>query len=111
MTDLARIASAYELAHAPGRAAAAESNIIFGAWFTAFVLPIVGFALGVVLTVRQREGHGIWIMVISTVAPFLWYLVISSLSSHPQYRSARPVPPGRRQHQRGGFGRSPIGFF
>jgi hypothetical protein len=85
MTDLAGIASAYELAHAPGRAAAAESNIIFGAWFTAFVLPIVGFALGVVLTVRQREGHGIWIMVISTVTPFLWYLVISSLSSLPQY--------------------------
>ena len=41
-------------------------NIIAGAWMTAIVLPIVGFVLGAILVARQREGHGIWTMVVST---------------------------------------------
>jgi hypothetical protein len=34
---------------------------------TAIVLPIVGFVLGAILVARQREGHGIWAMVVSTL--------------------------------------------
>jgi len=83
MTDTTT--GAYELAHAPSRAAVAEQNIIMCAWLTAFVLPIVGFALGVILTVRQREGHGIAAMAVSAAAPFVWYLAISALSSLARY--------------------------
>lgn len=83
MTDITT--GAYELAHAPSRVAVAEQNIIMCAWLTAFVLPIVGFALGVILTVRQREGHGIATMAVSVVAPFAWYFFVVAINSLSQY--------------------------
>ncbi|HYP35885.1 MAG TPA: hypothetical protein VEQ62_06065 [Stellaceae bacterium] len=69
----------YQEAHDPKRAAASEDSIIQGAWFTAFLVPVVGFVLGAILTTRQREMHGIWAMVVSTVMALVWGLVLRAV--------------------------------
>ena len=74
-----RIEKSYREAHDPKRAAASEENIITSAWATAFLIPIVGFVLGAILTTRQREAHGIWAMVASTVMMFVWWGILRSL--------------------------------
>jgi hypothetical protein len=71
-----QIEKSYREAHDPKRAATSEQNIIAGAWLTAFLVPIVGFVLGAILTTRQRELHGIWTMIASTVMAYIWLLVI-----------------------------------
>ena len=78
--------AAHNQAHALDRTMSAELNIIGAAWVTAFLLPIVGFALGVILTSRQREGHGIWTMILSTLMVGVWYILISAFNSLPRYR-------------------------
>lgn len=75
----ALIEKAYQEAHDPERAAKSEENIIFGAWIAAIAVPIVGFALGTILTARQRETHGIWAMVVSTASACAWWGLIAAL--------------------------------
>jgi hypothetical protein len=82
---IATTLTAYEQAHSPERASSAEANVIACAWLGSFLMPPVGFALGVLLTARQREGHGIWTMVLSVLMPICWYIVISGLNSLPRY--------------------------
>ena len=76
---------AYETAHDPNRAAASEDNIIAGAWTAAFLLPIVGFVLGAILATRQREGHGMSTMVVSTGMLLAWWALIALINSAAHY--------------------------
>jgi hypothetical protein len=84
-SETQRARDAYDTAHDPNRAKVAEDNIIKGAWTTAFMVPVVGFVLGAILTTRQREAHGIWTMVVSTVMSFVWWGLIALINS-PHYR-------------------------
>ena len=56
-------------------------NIIAGAYMTAIVLSIVGFVLGAILVARQREGHGIWAMVVSTLMAIFWSPVALAIAN------------------------------
>jgi hypothetical protein len=69
----------YQEAHDPKRAAQSEDNILRSAWATAFLVPVVGFALGAILTSRQREIHGIWAMVVSAGMSLVWALVLRAV--------------------------------
>lgn len=44
----------------------------------AVALPPMGFGMGVVIAVRVRPKHGVWIIVISILASIIWILVIIS---------------------------------
>jgi hypothetical protein len=74
-----QIEKTYQAAHDPERAAQSEDNIVIGAWGTAFVIPIVGFVLGTILTARQRETHGIGAMIVSTIMTLVWWAVLASI--------------------------------
>jgi hypothetical protein len=49
---------------APERDRGAGALVVIG-YITAFVIPIIGFILGIVLLVRRQTGHGIAVFLIS----------------------------------------------
>jgi hypothetical protein len=51
---------------------AASSDFVAACYFLAFVIPAVGFWLGLALVFRRREGHGAVVMVIAFFAGLVW---------------------------------------
>jgi hypothetical protein len=74
-----QIEEQYRAAHDPKRAAQAEDNLVMSAWGTAVLVPLVGFVLGTILVTRQREAHGIWAMIVSTVMALVWWAAIAAI--------------------------------
>lgn len=58
------------------------SGLVVVGYITAVVIPIVGFILGIVAATRRYEPqtarHGVWVIVVSVVAFFVWLAIISS---------------------------------
>jgi hypothetical protein len=70
----------YNEAHAADRAPFYEENLLSVGWLTSLFVPIVGFALGTILTVRQREGHGLGMMVSSVFMSIIWWVIIAAFT-------------------------------
>jgi len=54
-----------------------HSGLITAAWITAFLFPLVGFILGIILTAKNRVSHGVGTMIVSVVWVLFLMLVIS----------------------------------
>lgn len=73
---------------APAVEEGGTSGLVIGGYVLAFIIPFVGFILGIVVATRPTKAvskHGIWIIVLSVVAFFFWLAVISSGSSTSSY--------------------------
>lgn len=42
-------------------------GLVVVAWFLAFLMPLIGFILGIILNAKNVIGHGVGIMVVSLV--------------------------------------------
>ncbi len=64
-------------------------GLVVVGYITAVLLPIVGFILGIVAATRRDEPrtarHGVWVIVVSVVAFFVWYAILSAQQSSYSY--------------------------
>ena len=56
-----------------------DKTLVICGWTTAFLMPIVGFFIGLAAAIRGRTGHGIGIMATSVVVPAI--IVIAMVGS------------------------------
>ena len=64
------------------------SGLVIGAYILAFIMPFVGFILGIVVATRPAKAvskHGIWVIVASIVAFVFWLAILSSGSTGSSY--------------------------
>jgi uncharacterized protein DUF2510 len=58
------------------------SGLVVVGYITAVIIPIVGFILGIVAATRRDEPqtarHGVWVIVVSVVAFFVWLAILNS---------------------------------
>jgi hypothetical protein len=58
------------------------SGLVVVGYITAVIIPIVGFILGIVAATRRYEPqtarHGVWVIVVSVVAFFVWLAILQS---------------------------------
>jgi len=57
-----------------------KALLVWG-WVCAVLLPIVGLILGIVVTVKQRWGHGIGMIVASIFFWFFWIAFFAELTT------------------------------
>jgi hypothetical protein len=57
-----------------------DEGLIVATWATAFLVPLVGFVCGIILTSRGRVGHGVCSMVVSLSMSAIWLTIIESMA-------------------------------
>jgi hypothetical protein len=50
-------------------------GLVVAAWVLTFLMPLIGFILGIILTAKNQTGHGVATMVVSV----LWVLLLLAL--------------------------------
>jgi hypothetical protein len=60
---------------------AAKSNegLILAGYLCGFLLPIVGFIIGIILLARNSVGSGIGCIIVSAICGFIWIAILSSM--------------------------------
>ncbi len=59
-----------------------DSGLVTAGWIMAFLLPIVGFFVGLALLIRgNRIGHGIGVMIASVIVPVIVVSLIAAGAS------------------------------
>jgi hypothetical protein len=65
------------------------NGLVVVGYITAVIIPIVGFILGIVAATRrddpQTARHGVWVIVVSVVAFFIWVAILSSQGNSYSY--------------------------
>lgn len=54
------------------------SGVVIAGYIFALLMPFIGFIIG--LTQINKSRHGIWVVVVSVVAFFIWIGIVSSSS-------------------------------
>jgi len=65
-----------------GTAAVALSDtqgLVIAGWVLAFLIPFIGFIIGIILTAKNRTGHGVGIMVVSLIFSLFIVALIASM--------------------------------
>lgn len=79
-------AGAVASVYAPTGTSEGASSLAIVGYVMAIVIPIVGFVLGIVAATRQSDPsssrHGVWIIVASVAAFFVWLAILSSGSGY-----------------------------
>ena len=72
--------------YTPAAVSSGASSLAIVGYVMAIVIPIVGFILGIVAATRQSDPsssrHGVWIVVASVAAFFVWLAILSSGSGY-----------------------------
>ncbi len=56
------------------------SNTTFWGYFCAFLIPFVGFFIGVYLMTKKQQGNGVTIMALSIFAGLIWLILFNSIN-------------------------------
>lgn len=55
----------------------ASDGLVVGGYLTAFLLPLIGFIIGVILMARDRAAHGVAVVLLSMLAFWvIWPLIV-----------------------------------
>ena len=56
---------------------AGTSGVVTWGWITAFLLPGIGFVLGIIAAAKSEVGNGIGIMVVSVLSFIVWSAILA----------------------------------
>ena len=64
------------------RTAHPTDSLVTAGWVLAFVFPLVGFIIGVILLTKGKVGHGVAICCVSPIGGFIfWGVALAMLGS------------------------------